>query len=212
MNCIVPFHKVIKFDSSIGEITSISLEHEYTLNNDSILGNFNISGDYKTHEISVNTEPFAYTLPFDVTLSNEIVNDSLAFNIEDFTYNIIKPDSLEINIEFSLKADDLEKEEEEIFRKVPEEMTNLDLDDLKIEKEERDIIEKPLEEKTTNTIMELSNNDDDTTITYHIHIVKENETIESICELYNTNPIILNEYNHLTTLNLNDKIIIPEDE
>ena len=34
MNLIIPFTKDIKFTSNISEITSISLEHEFTVNND----------------------------------------------------------------------------------------------------------------------------------------------------------------------------------
>ena len=32
MNCIIPFTKDIKFKTNICEILSISLEHEYTVN------------------------------------------------------------------------------------------------------------------------------------------------------------------------------------
>ncbi len=58
MNLIIPFTKDIKFTSNISEITIISLKHEFTVNNDEILGNFIVSGDYKTHELSVNKEHF----------------------------------------------------------------------------------------------------------------------------------------------------------
>ena len=40
MNCIIPFTKDIKFKTSISEILSISLEHDYTLNDNDLLGNF----------------------------------------------------------------------------------------------------------------------------------------------------------------------------
>ena len=47
-------------------------------------------------------------------------------------------------------------------------------------------------------------------MTYHIHEMKETDTVESICLKYNTSDSILGEYNDLSTLTLGDKIIIPE--
>ena len=60
MNCIIPFTKDIKFKTNIAEILSISLEHDFTANPEEVLGNFTISGDYKSHEVSVNKEHFEY--------------------------------------------------------------------------------------------------------------------------------------------------------
>ena len=88
MNCVIPFNKIIKFDTNIAEITSISLEHEITINDTSILGNFLISGEYKSHEVSVNVEKFNYTLPFDFALPESINPESINFEITDFTYKI----------------------------------------------------------------------------------------------------------------------------
>ena len=56
MNLIIPFTKDIKFNTNISEILSISLEHDYTINDGELLGNFTVSGEYKTHEVSVNRE------------------------------------------------------------------------------------------------------------------------------------------------------------
>ena len=47
MNLTIPFTKDIKFSSNISEILSISLEHEYTVNELGVLGNFIVSGEYK---------------------------------------------------------------------------------------------------------------------------------------------------------------------
>ena len=58
--------------------------------------------------------------------------------------------------------------------------------------------------------METIKNSDDTFVTYHIHIMKENETIESICTLYGTNTNYLNEYNDIQNVNVGDKILIPK--
>ena len=42
MNCIIPFTKDIKFNTNIAEVLSISLEHDYTVNESELLGNLNI--------------------------------------------------------------------------------------------------------------------------------------------------------------------------
>ena len=47
MNLIIPFEKVVKFDTPVSEISSISLEHEITKNEKEVLGNFIIKGTYK---------------------------------------------------------------------------------------------------------------------------------------------------------------------
>src|SRR5699024_5739206 len=101
MNLIIPFTKDIKFNSNISEIVSISLEHDYTVNDGEILGNFIVSGDYKSHEVSVNKEHFEYVLPFSVELTTRIDRDSVDFSIEDFTYEIKNNDTLEVRIEYS---------------------------------------------------------------------------------------------------------------
>ena len=113
MNCIIPFTKDIKFNTNISEIVSISLEHEYTANPGEILGNFIVSGEYKTHEVSVNKEHFEHVLPFSVNLTTRIDTDSVDFAIEDFTYEIVDNDTLKVNIEYSINA--LEEREEDVF-------------------------------------------------------------------------------------------------
>ena len=41
----------------------MSLEHDYNVNEGVVLGNFYISGEYQVHPISINRDPFKYTLP-----------------------------------------------------------------------------------------------------------------------------------------------------
>ena len=64
MKLNIPFEKTIKFDTNICEICSISLEHEITKNEDSILGNFIFEGTYKENELSINESPFNFIVPF----------------------------------------------------------------------------------------------------------------------------------------------------
>ena len=236
MNLIIPFTKDIKFNSSIAEITSISLEHDYTVNDGEILGNFIVSGDYKSHELSVNKEHFEYVLPFSVELTTIIDRNSVDFSIEDFTYEIKNNDTLEVRIEYSVNALEEKKEtkeevveEEPLFERVEEDVTLEDMLDT-IDEEVRDNTEEVKEEGTDKedamdtevveerdvteddkkTIIDSINDADDAFVTYHIHIMKETDTIDTVCTKYNTTSNILSEYNDLSTVAIGDKLIIPD--
>lgn len=237
MNLIIPFTKDIKFNSSIAEITSISLEHDYTVNDGEILGNFIVSGDYKSHELSVNKEHFEYVLPFSVELTTRIDRNSVDFSIEDFTYEIKNNDTLEVRIEYSVNALEEKEEtkeevveEEPLFERVEEDVTLEDMLDT-IDEEVRDNTEEVKEEGTDkedtmdtalideqrdvgeeekNTIIDSINDADDAFVTYHIHIMKETDTIDTVCTKYNTTSNILSEYNDLSTVAIGDKLIIPD--
>lgn len=220
MNCIVPFEKNIDFKTNIAEITSISLEHEITVNEKSLLGNFIISGEYKSHEVSVNTEKFNYTLPFDVTFPDNLDGSSVNFNVEDFTYEIKKPNTLNIKIEFSVVGEEIKKEivEEPIVEEQPSE-------ELKQEEQRavEDVVEvennqdEPLRENNVleenkNNIIDMATTSSDNYITYHIHMVKETDSLETIVKTYGVSESDLAEYNNIKNLTVGDKLIIPADE
>lgn len=213
MNLIIPFTKDIKFTSSISEITSISLEHEYTVNNDEILGNFILNGDYKTHELSVNKEHFEHVLPFRVDISSRIDRESVDLAIQDFTYEIKDSDTLKVNIEYSVNAVELKEEEnkennqKELFERVEDDDT---LEDMLDNMDEITDEDRNVTEDDKKTILESINEQDESFVTYHIHIMQENDTIDTICTKYNTTSNILNEYNDLSTVAIGDKLIIPD--
>lgn len=209
MNCKIPFVKEIDFEKKLYEITSISLEHELSTNEENLKGNFIISGDYKSHEVSVNKEPFSYILPFEIDLTPDIDKDTIEFMIEDFTYEIVDNTILRVKIDFNViasKKEILKEEEEVVFR---------DVKDLFLEEEEKELAEviKPVEENTLpseEVITKNLNNEDNNFTTYHIHLVTDGESIDTICSMYNINISVLNEYNDLTNLTSGDKLIIPE--
>lgn len=47
-------------------------------------------------------------------------------------------------------------------------------------------------------------------VTYHVHIVKESETLENILNIYSTSIDVIKDYNDLTNLEIGQKLIIPE--
>jgi len=221
MNCIIPFTKDIKFNTNIAEIVSISLEHDHTVNEKEILGNFTITGEYKTHEVSINKENFEYVLPFSVNITKPIDIESVDFAIEDFTYEIIDSEVLKVDIEYSIKAieieenrdlfDEVEENEEleELIEKLNEEEKIKIIEDEKKDDERNEIEEENIGEEKEMIIEEVQK-EEDTFVTYNIHIMKENETIDSVCSTYKTNVNILENYNDLTNIIVGDKIIIPE--
>lgn len=187
MKNIVPFIKEIKFDDKIAEVTSISLEEDYSATSDTIDGYFKVFGEYKSHELSVNKEEFSYDLPFSVDLTENIIPDTLKFEVTDFSYDILNDNILKVNIEFMINAD--VKEENDDFE--------ISSDEIFIEDEKR---EEPEE------VIEVV---DDEYTTLYVHIVKENETYESICEDYKIDINILKEYNDLDVIEIGKKLIIP---
>ena len=46
--------------------------------------------------------------------------------------------------------------------------------------------------------------------TYKVYIVREGDTIETICSKYNVNVNDIKEYNNINEINIGDKIIIPQ--
>lgn len=229
MKSVVPFTKDILFKSKIAEITSISLEHELDVKEDSVTGNFIISGDYKSHEVSVNKEEFLYKLPFSVELTENIDLNTFNFEILDFYYDVIDNDTLRINIEFEVKAEKKEEKieerevkQEEIFTPVEEEIESIEVEipvsnkiEEPVEIKEQVKKEKPeerVEKEEQETILNNIDVKEDDFMTYNIHIVREMESFESISEKYNVSVDLLKEYNNLESINIGDKIIIPEEK
>lgn len=224
MNCKIPFTKDIEFEKKLYEITSISLEHEINIEDNSLNGNFIITGDFKSHEVSVNKEAFSYVLPFVIDLTEDIDTDTLEFMIDDFTYEVIENNILRVNIEFNVIASKKEIEEEpkeELFRDanelLKEETLVLepDKEDERIEVaiptiETENVVEEKIEKVNEETIINNINGTEDGYATYHIHMVSDGESVETICTMYNSNLNILSEYNDLNELASGDKLIIPD--
>lgn len=128
MKMSIPYEKEIVFNTKIAEITSISLEYEANVLDEDIEGDFIVSGDYKIHELSVNKEPFKYRIPFSVSLTDDIIRDSIKYDINNFTYEIIDDDTLRVNIDFGVDyeivKEKIEKESSSQEEITPEDTTS----------------------------------------------------------------------------------------
>ena len=203
MKQTIPFEKDIKFDDSIAEITSISLDQELALsNNDSIVGEFIVSGKYKKNKISITTDSFEERLPIDITLDDKYDASVVTIDIDNFYYEIINNDTLRLNIDVLVDNLVCIKKDE---RKIDEEIISDDIEVIgsEPEKEEQSEIFEPINDVITSN---------DNYCTYKIHIIRNNETIDDIATKYEITKDKLMEYNDISNVVLGSKIIIPFNE
>lgn len=152
MKQIISFQKEIPFRTMIGEITSISLEHTLSFQDENtIQGDFIVSGTYKMTEASQIEETFEHRLPVDITVDDRYDMSNSKIEIDDFYYEIVNDEILKVNIDVLL--DGVEKEEE---REVEKEIS-LDEEVIKshIEKEEVRCIEPDEKEQVREGISDL---------------------------------------------------------
>ena len=247
--------KELLFKHNIKDITSISLDRDYKVDNNVVNGNFLINGEYKVHELSLNKEKFNFKVPFKYELNNDIDSNSINVEIINFVYDYSK-DELIVNIEYEISGDRkdvLEFDSEESLddflknREVeiidtrnediteiieePEEVKEVEIisnekvEDRNIEEIFDNIISNTkenniVEDKTINIetkeesiksedIVNSFSNYDNNYITYKVYKLSEIDTIESIVMKFHTSIDELKEYNDLTYLSTNSKIIIP---
>lgn len=159
--------KELLFKNNIKNITSISLDSEYKVNNKEILGNFLITGDYKIHEVSINREKFNFKIPFKHELDNDIEEKSVKLEITNFEYDYNK-DELIVNIEYDIIGDrkdvlifDDEQSLDEFLSSREVEVVDTRIEDIKkeISKEKCKDKEEDKNTKEEQEVIELLNKD-----------------------------------------------------
>ena len=148
--------------------------------------------------------------------------DTLNYDIEDFTYEIENNDSLTVKILFHVSADKKEPiVSEDIFeRNIIDEEDRLNLIDEEEKETSKDtllseiVVENDKEDEHIENSINIinSNNIKEDYITYHIHITKANETLESIANDNKIEKEKLMELNDLQQVQIGDKIIIPDND
>lgn len=235
MNEVFTIDREFLFKSTIHEITSISIEHNYDINGSNLEGEFIISGDYRLHEISINKEDFSFKIPFTHEIRSNVNLDTIDVEITDFSYDFNNGDELTVHVEYLVKGDeavlefsDEDKLNEFLDNNKAVEVVSL-LDEVKDEKTKEE--EKNVDDKVKDTpkenIDDRNQNDDkkidenmilnsineeEEYIKYHVHTVTMNDTIESITSMYKISLNTLKKYNSFENLELNMKLIIPENE
>lgn len=204
----IEFKKDIIFKTTIQEMTELNVTHEYKVLDDVIEGEFHVSGEYKMTEASVKHEEFLYNIPFAIALSERIKKESVNLVMDDYTYEIDK-DILHLKMKLGMHYEEVKIESE----MKEEEITSIDemLDEVEEEQEmiseEKDIEKEEVKEQIEDFSKKF--NMPDNYITYKIHIMKSDETIDSIAMKYNVRIDDIKEYNKEEVYSIGDKIVIP---
>ena len=186
MKNIIPFKKEIIFDTNISEITSISLENTLSLKDNNLSGDFIISGEYKNNEEII---PFNKKVPFEIIIDDDYDTRETTIDIDDFYYEIKNNNVLFVSIDVLL--DKLKKIERII---------------------EEPIVDIPKEENVIDDVFNVNTLNIENYVEYNVYILRENDTIDTVLDKYNTTIDKLKEYNNLDDLKIGDKIIIPSNE
>ena len=212
--------KEFLFKSSIYEITSISIEDNYDINGSKIEGEFIISGDYRLHEISINKEDFCFKLPYTHELPSNINLDTVELEITDFNYEFNNNDELKVHVEYILTAEEgikLFESEAELNKFLDN--NDAEIIDLKENTRAQNEVLLPETKEETETPSKIDENmilgsikDEEKYVKYHIHTVTMNDSIESITKEYNISLNTLKKYNTFENLELNMKLLIPDEE
>lgn len=196
--------KELLFKNNIKDITSISLDSDYKIENSSLVGNFIISGEYKIHEVSINREKFNFKIPFNIEIDKDIDKKTIKLEITNFVYDY-KQDELIVNIDYEILGDresvllfDDEESLDEFLNKREVEVIDTRLDEIKntterksidkIEEKELDTDNKnkiELNDSQNNTRLDTNDNLDD--LENKIDIIEQKEEER---EQINTNEII----------------------
>ncbi len=149
MKKIIPFEKELLFKTSVNEITAISLEHNLDLSNeDTISGNFIITGEYKITEASIQKESFSFELPFDIALGTRLNTKECVIDIDDFNYKLKDSNTLYVKIDLYIEG---EEKPEETPLELPDREAQSPEEPEEV-KEEVDQLEEP---RTVNIVKDL---------------------------------------------------------
>ena len=222
MKKIIPFKKQFTFKTNVSEITSISLENSLQNRNTEIEGELVISGTYKITETSIQVEQFEFRIPINIEIDKKYNTENMKIDINDFYYEIINNAIIEVNIEI-LIDNIIETMDEQIEK--PIEKKIIDINNIKQERcieeetikndivqEKEEILVEPTTQKDSiiKNIIEIENQEQDEYSTYHVYIVRENDTIETVLSKYDITREKLTEYNDINEITIGDKIIIPQ--
>lgn len=239
MQIIKKINRELEFNYNISEITSICMDIDYKVNGNVLSGVLNLEGDYVSSNFEDTREDFDKKLDFSIDLDKNIDTNTVKVEIDDFTYSIDQNKlniNVDLSLSYEFVLFD-EKKEFDKFIESREIDTNT-LEEIKKVEEVRDVEEdnegtceieeqeekleskevvdskdnEAIEEEQRNieeSIIDMASNFNDDFITYHIYIVNDVDTLDSIAEKYHISIDIIKEYNNIENLKSGMKLVIP---
>ncbi|MBQ6282692.1 MAG: LysM peptidoglycan-binding domain-containing protein [Bacilli bacterium] len=203
MKQIVPFTKNIDFDTNVDEIISISLDKKVSeIKDGHIVGTLDLYLEYKENDISVNVQKYNESIPFDIVIDDRYALNDITVDIDDFYYEI---NDREVILHIDILVDNLtydDKEIENIIERHSKKVIDSEDTDLFLEKDEEiKSVEVP--------IYKTFDSNNETYVTYNVHIVRDDDNIDSICQKYGVDKEELSYYNDISSIKLGDKLIVP---
>lgn len=216
----INIEKRVDFPTMIGEITAISLDHDLKfIDNLNVSGDLILSGKYKMTEASRLEEDFLYKFPIEIALTEKVDLNTTKIEISDFYYEIENDDIMICHVDLDIEGlevvdfcDDLFEDRECDGDKNKEvEIPKKEVIEPPVEEERHDEeeIEELIEDKKEDINIMNFDDENETYGTFVVYIVRQNETVNSILEKYNTTIEELEKYNDLKNINIGTKLIIP---
>ena len=214
----INIEKRVDFPTMIGEVTAISLDHDLTfIDNLNISGDLILSGKYKMTEASRLEEDFLYKFPIEIALTEKLDLNTTKIEISDFYYEIENDDIMKCHVDLDIEGlevvefcDDLFEEREcDGDKNKEKEIPKKEVLEPVEERHDEEEIEEILEDKKEEINIMNFDDDNETYGTFVVYIVRQNETVNSILEKYNTTIEELEKYNDLKNINIGTKLIIP---
>lgn len=216
----INIEKRVDFPTMIGEITAISLDHDLKfIDNLNVNGDLILSGKYKMTEASRLEEDFLYKFPIEIALTEKLDLNTTKIEISDFYYEIENDDIMKCHVDLDIEGlevvdfcDDLFEDREcDGDKNIEVEIPKKEVIEPPLEEERHDEeeIEELIEDKKEEINIMNFDDENETYGTFVVYIVRQNETVNSILEKYNTTIEELEKYNDLKNINIGTKLIIP---
>ena len=143
-------------------------------------------------------------MPFIIAIDSKYDTENISININDFNFEIINEEDLKLDVEIEIDniyEKDLIRDDEV---KIPIETEEL-IEDMEISDSKNIDESKP----AITSIFSNLNTANETFSSYHVYVVRENDTLDYIMNKYNVTRDELNDYNDLNNISTGTKLIIP---
>lgn len=168
--------------------------------------------DLESSKISINN--FNYEIINDdilkcnIDLMIEGVEEVILQEVEE-EKEILKEDSLVRECDGDIHKNNIEDGVEEMIPEIIE--NEIKIPEAEVKENIQNNKETIMEEKTTNmsSLFQVFENSEETFTTYSVYIMRKNDSLENVMQIYNITRDELSEYNDLENIEIGSKLIIP---